>query len=550
MIALLSLIGQYWGRQSPLLSHSVITLYLAHFQRSLIALPLIIFLLWLFLYADFNPTRYITQSVSNIRPHPSYLFSILLFICLNIIAIFAYHRLPQGDAIGLSFQAKIFALGKLSVPAPPFPEFFMPFRVHVQNGNWFSFYPPGHALLLSIGYVLKVPWLIGPILGTCTFIIIYLIALRQYGREVALLTSGFALLSPFFLFLNASYDFHISSLFITSLSLYLVLIIDRNQNFIYGLLLGFILGFGFLSRPYTIFLISVVILIYFIITNPRPLIFMAIGVLPLIIVQLLYNKLLLDDFFAMPYRVSPAFHGIGFSATYGGVTFNIAGHTPVKAMINLAYNLFTLSLQLFGWPLLSLLFFLASFFLKKDRFHLLLLGITVALFIGHFFYWFHGVTPYGPKYVAEVMPAFFILSSLGLHNLKEILSRYITPLSRPRFEKMAANLVFLLFIFSISIYIPYHFFYFQKGKWGETTKIYDTVTKAGIKKALIFVSEKEGQHFIYTSGFIHNDPELKADIIFARDLGKENIKLKRYYPDRSFYRYNPETSSISAVFQE
>lgn len=540
----------YLEKTIPLLIHPVVSLYLAQLQRSLIAIPVIVLLLGLLLVLNFNPERRLARILNSNRRWTRYLFLALFFVSLLLIAQFGYHRLPQGDGVGYSFQARIFALGHFSAPAPPESDFFRESRTVIANGKWFSYYSPGHALILLAGYLLGAAWLVGPVLGTLSLWFVYQAARNQYGESTARGTLLFGLVSPFLLFLMASWDAHVSALFFTALALYLVTLIEKGHRRIPSLLLGFSLGFMFLCRPYTGALVSAAILVYVLITKPRVLGYVALGVLPCIAFQLVYDKALMGRFFTLPYQALPSYHAIGFSQTYGGATYGMPGHSPVKALINLGYTLFALSLQLLGWPLASLGLFVASFFLAKERFHRLLLLLIAALVLGNFFYWNHGVTPYGPIYLSEGLPAFLILSSRGLIGINSLTLQPVTPETAQALKGITPKLLLFLTMFSLFVYIPFQFRYFQSGQWGETTKLMDLVNRSGIKKAIVFITGRPGHEmFLYTSGFIHNDPLLQADVLYAYDLGGRDHELKRYYPDREFYHYDAGSQTLSPFLE-
>ena len=81
----------------------------------------------------------------------AYFISSLLLLCFAITGTIAYavlNHIPHvQDSIAQLFHAKIFAMGKLTAPLPPHKEFF-DFMFMINDGRWYSQYPPGHSLLL------------------------------------------------------------------------------------------------------------------------------------------------------------------------------------------------------------------------------------------------------------------------------------------------------------------------------------------------------------------------------------------------------------------
>jgi hypothetical protein len=217
-------------------------------------------------------------------------------------------------------------------------------------------------------------------------------------------------------------------------------------------------------------------------------------------------------------------------------TYDIKGHNIIKALINLCYNIFTLSFQLYGWLFFSLIFFILSFWLKKKKESYLLYAIFFSLLLFHFFYWFHGVTPWGVKYVTEALPALIILSALTII--------YSTKLSR----SFKTTFIMVAIIYNLIFFIPKTFLFFAKGKWGENSMIYNTVKNAGIKNAIIFIKESDlPNNFEYRSGFNYNEPFLKSDLIFAVDLGEKNHLLLNQYSNKKRYIFDCETNTLNYI---
>ncbi len=51
------------------------------------------------------------------------------------------------------------------------------------------------------------------------------------------------------------------------------------------------------------------------------------------------------------------------------------------------------------------------------------------------------------------------------------------------------------------------------------------------------------ENFIYSSGFIHDDPWLKNPILYARDLPGQMGCLREAFPTRHLYRYRPDAGN-------
>src|SRR5205814_1786373 len=97
-------------------------------------------------------------------------------------------------------QAKVFALGRLWVPTPQLPEFFVHEFVVMRDGRWFAKYPPGFPAILSLGVLAGVPWLVNPVAAALAVLATFRLGAASHGRGTALVAALLLGLSPFFLF--------------------------------------------------------------------------------------------------------------------------------------------------------------------------------------------------------------------------------------------------------------------------------------------------------------------------------------------------------------
>ncbi len=99
------------------------------------------------------------------------------------------------DEAAYVLQAKIFASGQLSAPAPALPEFFEQYHVLVTP-RLAPKYPPGHALMLVPGVWLGLPGLMPVLLGGLAGGLLFALARRLAGGWVAALAWTIWLSSP------------------------------------------------------------------------------------------------------------------------------------------------------------------------------------------------------------------------------------------------------------------------------------------------------------------------------------------------------------------
>src|SRR5437763_1949852 len=90
------------------------------------------------------------------------------------------------DEVSYVLQSRIFASGHWVAPAPPLPEFFQ--QAHVLTTPAVaSKYPPGHALLMSLGTLLGAPALVPLLLTDLTGALLFVLTRRVTNAHVALL---------------------------------------------------------------------------------------------------------------------------------------------------------------------------------------------------------------------------------------------------------------------------------------------------------------------------------------------------------------------------
>ena len=86
---------------------------------------------------------------------------VAMFVLASTVAWGVFEAMPHlKDEHAYLFQAKVFAQGRITNPAPPMAEaFFVPYVV-TRDGQQFGKYPPGYPLLLAAGVVLGRPWVV------------------------------------------------------------------------------------------------------------------------------------------------------------------------------------------------------------------------------------------------------------------------------------------------------------------------------------------------------------------------------------------------------
>jgi 4-amino-4-deoxy-L-arabinose transferase-like glycosyltransferase len=115
-----------------------------------------------------------------------------------------------ADSQSQYIQSKIFTSGQIYITPHPLQKFFNT-QAMASWGNYYSLYPPGHAILLAIGQLIGMPWVINPTLGALFTIAVYYLSRELTGPATARLAAILALLSPFIVFMSSEYMNHATS---------------------------------------------------------------------------------------------------------------------------------------------------------------------------------------------------------------------------------------------------------------------------------------------------------------------------------------------------
>ncbi len=182
------------------------------------------------------------------------ILGVLLSVLLS--GIYFHFSYFEPDTVSYLFQAKLFAEGKLSVPAPPEHGFSSSPHINILNGKWYSKYPFGNALMLTFGVLINAPWLIPALATGGALFLLYLLVREMDGNPVALIAVVLGLISPATLGMGATWFSEPVSRFF--LALYLFALIKTlngvrlpgfKTGIGYPLLSGFALGYAFNTRP-------------------------------------------------------------------------------------------------------------------------------------------------------------------------------------------------------------------------------------------------------------------------------------------------------------
>jgi len=492
-------------------------------------------------------------------PWPVIASALFVFIFTNLFSFFIFNHIPRvHDEIDNLFQAKIFKSARLYVPSPCAKEFF-DFPHMINNGKWYSQYTPGYPFLLLLGLFVQAPWLINPLLAALSIILFYFLGKEIFNSKVGILASVLGAVSIWFLVMSSTMMSHTSSLFFTSFFLLFVFRSLKNPSITNGLFAGLGFGMAFLIRPYNAVLLSFPFLLYYavrIIRDPKKRLKNAAAfvliTLVFISVLLIYNQMTNGHPLRMGYLVSYGEeHSLGFGRTgYTGIP-----HTLFLGSVKIGASLGALNNYLFGWPFSSFLALLPLLWIakaskenrKKD---MLLAAGFFSMVVGLYFYWGTHVF-IGARMFFEVIPILLLLSAHGITELPALVSRKFGKLNQLMAKKITIGVLIILIAYAFFIRFPawiwpsdteWQYKGFANNFAGVTPKIHHTLNSIPLERALVIMKllYHPFEYFPngwWSSGFLHDDPFLKGNIIYANDKGENNIKLWQCFPERKIYFY-------------
>jgi hypothetical protein len=299
------------------------------------------------------------------------------------------------DEVAQLFQGRVFAAGRIAAPVPQPPEFFLVAQTVVTEAGWTSQYPPGQALLLSGGLLLGAEWLVNPILGGLSTILVYAIAGGFYGRRTALAAAIFWAISSWVLFMSATYMNHVGAVFF-ALAAWAMVWAPRVPNKWHTVGAGLLLGATAATRPLDGVAAAIPVAAWIVLRRRWAIVpWFVVGGGPVMLLWGYFNWRLYGSPMTLGYTaLHGAELGLGFHTDPWGRPY-----TLLTAVSNLAVAIRRLHVYFFEWPVPSLLP-LAVWAVLGRQWSWRDLVIAVGIVAGpimYFFYWHSGFYP-GPRF--------------------------------------------------------------------------------------------------------------------------------------------------------
>ena len=342
--------------------------------------------------------------------------AVALGIGLTLASVFvmneAFARNPQlVDEMALLFTAKTFSSGRVVAPPPDPAGFFLITWTFVNEQGWVSHYPPVQSALLAVGFLLRSEWLVNPVLGGLSTVLVYLTARGLYGVRTATVSALLWATAGWVVIMSGTYVSHVSSAFF-SLGAWAALFAPQTPRLRHFILAGFALSLAAASRPLDAVAAAVPILVW-VAARPqlwKKLPWMAVAGMPVMLAWAAVNQAAYGTLFTLGYtRLFGASHALGFYTDPYGEPF-----TPLVALANLSTAVRRLHIYLFEWPIPALLpLGLWALVPRRKSVSDLVVGsgILITPFL-YFFYWHSGFF-LGPRFYYALVPWVVIGTALA-----------------------------------------------------------------------------------------------------------------------------------------
>ncbi len=467
------------------------------------------------------------------------------------LAWFAFERLPHvEDELAYLFQARTFAHGALTAPAPP--EAAQPgldyYLLDIRDGRWFAVTAPGWPAVLALGWLAGVPWLVNPLLAGLAVLFGAGITRRFAGRDQADLLALLMGCSPWLIAGGASMMTHSLTIALVLFAWWAVLRSDDpgRRAGVHLFAAGLALGWVFCTRSLEGLVFGVLTGLW-VLFGPggslkRALIY-SLGCVATGSLALAYNWHFTGSPLVAPLDAYLARLWQGTANTYGfgpnigppggwGALDLTPGHTPFEGLVNTLNNLAGLQFELLGWSVGSLLLVYAFLLWQRPKpFDRAMLAVVATVVAVMFFYWFAGSFYIGPRYWYL---AAFPLLFLSVRGFEAVTARLGT--DEAATLRLTA-LLWILCLFGVMIFLPWRGVtkYFQYGTYHSSVRAAADAGEFGNALVLVAPGGDPG------SALFLNDPWLRADRpIYLADSDRLDVAaLARAFPDRPIIRFDP-----------
>ncbi len=432
------------------------------------------------------------------RPHRTGL--VLGVVAFSLYATIAYAVFDARplliDELVQVIQARIFASGRLTLPAPANPEFFSILHMVDMGGRWYSQFPPGGPFVLMLGVLVGAVWLVGPVCGALAVVAFWYLMQRLDDRPTVVLgASVLFTLAPFMAFMAGSHMNSVPTLLFGVVALLAAAEWSSrvNGSLRLAVVLGLALGAMAAVRPVDGAAYAAPIgflLLWAALRNSArlpDLLAAGVGVAIPVGLVLFYNSRTTGDPLLFGYELLwGKSHALGFHRAPWGFA-----HTPARGLELI--NIYFLRLQsyLFESSVPSLLPALGAMAIgsRLSRADRLILWSSGLLLIGYFAYWHDGFY-LGPRFLFPLMPLLALWSARFVAELRRVTGTGSPPVRVAAFSLGTAGLMGLCFS------VPVRVKQYEGGLASMRLDYTAPARESKVANALIFVRESWGTQLV------------------------------------------------------
>lgn len=489
--------------------------------------------------------------VAKVRISPV-LLALVGFLSALALGGLAFQHVPHvEDEVAYLFQAKTFAAGEITTPAPP--PAALPgldyYLLQVSDEGWFSTTAPGWPAVLALGVLVGMPWLVNPVLTGLSVLLAYGVVARAATEDRARLVALLMATSPFVLAVGATYMTHALTLFLMLLAWWCLLQARSRASDTTASLLalgaGLAMGWVFTTRPLDGLIAGGLTGLWLIAGAWRARQGAALvlsyggGCILTGAVFLWYNWMITGNPLSQPLTEyidalwGPGANAFGFGPDIGppdgwGALDRMPGHSLTEGLLNTANGLASVNFETLGWSIGALAPIWAALIWGRvtrglDLAMLILLLTVIGLML---FYWFSGTFYVGPRYWYVAVVPLIVLAACGIEAVQ-------SRLDQPAQARLPV-LILLLCTISLFGFSTWRSVTKYHGYGGFTAEILTRYQRGEFGSALVFVSSDRN----IGSALFLNDPTLSEDNpIFFLDLGEvRNADIAAAFPDRKVLR--------------
>ena len=496
--------------------------------------------LWLLAFRLGSKTEYTVDRLLHLTPGR---MALLVMIAGTAISWLVLDGIPHvSDEIAYQFEARAMAQGVLAIPAPMVPEAFTFTHTLVDGNRWYGIMNPGWSAILAVGYFLRVPWLMTPVLGAATVLLLAAFY-RAAGFEKRDTTLAVLLVavSPFFVFMNGTFMAHPANLLFFALFAWAWARLLASGLMRYAVIAGLALALNLLVRPLdTVAVVAPFGILLLLQARRRPALLIAAAVTTVMAalgpaITLGYNAALTGDALEMPMtryfdlRAPGQRFGLGFGADMGTTLHGPEwpGYTPTDAPVVTAHRLTQLLDDLWGMPLLTaaLLIGMVTWGWRREGvWYRTLVASMISLGAMYLFHFYHGIA-YGSRHYYLAIPA--VAMALARPLSRGLGSADVTT------RRWTASALVALLAFLALVGYPRLVSRYGDHYRNASGAVRQAIRQERLTGALVFVA---ADNWAWKSAFPLNSYPLEGnDVLFARDRQDLNAVVIDAFPNRKVY---------------